>query len=388
MGPGREAPAWRFHNPVRLEFGPGAAEKAARASLGERLLLVTSAGTKRRGVAAHVMDALGSRLADVFDEVTPNPDLNALEGSAAGLAALSVDGIVALGGGSVVDTAKVFSALLHPDSLGFSLRQHLTRGAGPYPGAALPLVAVPTTAGTGSEVTPFCTVWDHAAKRKHSLAGPALFPRAAVLDPTLTTSLPREVTIATGLDALSQAFEAIWNRNANPITDALATESARLSLATLLPLLDRPGDVTLRGKMLRASLLAGLAISNTRTALAHSISYPLTARYDLPHGLACSFTLPALLEFNAHADDGRLQALTAHLGRDSISALAAEVRRLLRALGVPELLRRYVPSVSEALGLVGEMVTPGRADNNLREADAADIARLVRSAFAELEGAA
>src|SRR5690606_14532428 len=131
--------------------------------------------------------------------------------------------------------------------------------------------------------------------------GPGMFPAVALVDPDLTRSLPESETVSTGLDALSQGLEAWWNRNAGPVTDAFALRAARLALDTLEPLVADLGDPVLRTAMAEASLLAGLAISGTRTAVAHSISYPLTLRFGIPHGLACGFTLPVILEYN---DDG------------------------------------------------------------------------------------
>jgi alcohol dehydrogenase len=254
----------------------------------------------------------------------------------------------------------------------------------PPGGAPLPLIAVPTTAGTGSEVTPFATIWDRARQKKYSLAQANLHPWVALLDPALTLSLPLETTISAGLDALSQALEAIWNRHATPLTTIYATQAARIALDTLPQLAQAPGDLSLRSQMMGASLLAGLAISQTRTALAHSMSYPITARYGLPHGLACSFTLPAILEFNAAADDGRLAQAAQALGSSSVARLHDRLERLLQTLGVDQLLRCYVPTPDELAILVPQMLTPGRADNNMRPADIEQVGEILAAAVERL----
>src|SRR5262249_34120474 len=150
----------------------------------------------------------------------------------------------------------------------------LAQGAQPQVTKISPLVAVPTTAGTGSEVTPWATLWDRKAGAKDSLHVNA-WPEAALGDPSLTTSAPHAVTRNSALDALSHALESIWNVNANPVSDTLAVEAARSVIATLPRLLAAPDDVALRTAMSRAALMAGLAFSNTRTALAHSISYEM-----------------------------------------------------------------------------------------------------------------
>ena len=158
----------------------------------------------------------------------------------------------------------------------------------------LPLIAVPTTAGTGSEVTPWATLWDRSSAKgaKRSLHRADTWPEAALVDPMLTLSCPPALTLASGLDALSHAFEAIWNRGANPCSDALAVQAARGVLTTLPALLDAPDSLPLREAMSRAALLAGLAFAQTRTALAHALSYDLTLLRGTSHGLACSFSLP------------------------------------------------------------------------------------------------
>lgn len=377
------AAGWSYHNDVAIRFGAGRLADLPELAAGRRALIVTSAGFSRRGLTAQLAGWLPG--AAVFDQVQPNPDLAALEQAGERLCGVPIELVVALGGGSAIDTGKVLSVLLAAEPPA-QLRAHLLSGAALPAGRPLPLIAIPTTAGTGSEVTPFATVWDHASAKKYSLARPDLRPAVALLDPELTLGLPAELTIASGLDALSQGLEAIWNRNATPISTLYASQALALARLALSRLLAEPGSLTLRAQMLQASLLAGLAISQTRTALAHAISYPLTARYGLPHGLACSFTLPALLAFNAAADDGRLAELAAQLGAGSPAGLGRELAALLRQLGVRELLARYLPRDPGAVAaLAPEMLTPGRADNTMRPASAADVERIVLEALAALE---
>jgi alcohol dehydrogenase class IV len=156
------------------------------------------------------------------------------------------------------------------------------RDDAPLSGAnAKALIAVPTTAGTGSEVTPWATIWDAADGRKYSLHRPWTWPQAAIIDPGLMLSLPPGATLASGLDALSHALEAIWNVNRNPVSASLAAAAARDIVMTLPALMRHPDDLPLRERMAVAALQAGLAFSNTKTALAHSLSYDIT----LQHGV-------------------------------------------------------------------------------------------------------
>src|SRR5690606_30104611 len=149
-------------------------------------------------------------------------------------------------------------------------------------------------AGTGSEVTPFSTIWDGQGAKKYSVATPRLFPQKALLFPELTGTLPWDVTVCTGLDALSQCLESVWNRRATPLTSAIATDGIRKIFQALPELKQNLGHLPSRQLMMEASLFSGLCISQTRTAMAHAVSYPLTAHFGTPHGIACSFTLPDL----------------------------------------------------------------------------------------------
>lgn len=372
---------WDFHNPVRLVFGVDAVKELPAYVADRRALLITTEGFTRRGGTAPIVTLLGDALVKTMDTVRPNPELSDLEDKARMISDEEIDVIIALGGGSVVDSAKVLSATMVGAKSGFSLGKHLRTDGRELVGEGVPIIAIPTTAGTGSEVTPFATVWDAKEQKKYSLSGPQLLPEVALLDPSLSVSVPLEITIMTGLDAISQAFESIWNRNSTPITNMYATEALRVALSALPALATDLGNVKLRTEMLRASLFSGLAISHTRTALAHSMSYPLTSHYDMPHGLACSFTLAALLEFNAEADDGRLSTLSLTLGEKNVASLTQQVRDLMDGLHVKRLVLQYVGSLTDLHALVPEMITPGRADNNMRSASIEDLKGILARAW-------
>ena len=245
-------------------------------------------------------------------------------------AAQPIEVIVALGGGSVIDAAKVLAAA---DGSFDRVRTYLETGKGADRLGRTPIIAVPTTAGTGSEVTSWATVWDTEAKKKYSLAGEQFYPTTALVDPTLTLGLPRAVTVSTGLDALSHALESIWNVHANPVSTSLAEVAACEVLDTLPALAADLGNAELRSRLARASLFAGLAFSNTRTALAHALSYHLTLHHGVPHGIACSFSLPLVMRAVTGCDPDCDRALARIFGPD-LEAGALRLERLLRALGV------------------------------------------------------
>lgn len=225
------------------------------------------------------------------------------------------------------------------------------------------------------------TIWDERTAGKHSISDPRLYPEAALVDPTLTLSVPRDATVASALDALSHAMEAIWNRAHNPVADALATR-AIATIPTALPqAIAAPGDLEARTALASAALLAGMSISSTRTALAHSISYPLTAELGVPHGVACSFTLPELLAaVHAERPDRSGLVLDA-LGTTSIDAAIAELRRLFEAVGAGDVLNRHVGDAAALRGLRGGFIAPGRAENFVLDVDQAWATDLLERAY-------
>jgi phosphonate metabolism-associated iron-containing alcohol dehydrogenase len=288
--------AWQYHNPVAVTFGNGTIDRLAPILGSRRAVLVAFPEATALGHLDAVRRQLGGALAGVVDDIEPNPDVVHLEELHTRFwrEFEACDAIVALGGGSTLDTAKVLAVT--PPSGDFSdLVARLAENKPFAPRNTKSLIAIPTTAGTGSEVTPWATVWDRASGRKFSLHLRETWPEAAIVDPQLTTSAPRAITLQSGLDALSHALEAIWNVNANPISDALAVSAARRMLRALPKLVEHLDERSLREQASLAALEAGLAFSNTRTALAHSISYEMTLRHGLPHGIACSFTLPLVL---------------------------------------------------------------------------------------------
>lgn len=287
--------AWYHYNPVRIFSGPGVLSRLPEVvPHNGPVLLVTTPGSTARGLTAQVQSLLGTSRVIVHDRITPNPELDDLDAAVRCLRGHNIQTIVAIGGGSALDAGKTLSVTLAcdiPSPLDHVLRKgnkHIWR-------SSLPLVAIPTTAGTGAEVTPFATVWDLSAAKKHSVTGEPVFPAYALLDPELTLTVPYQETLYTGLDAISHALESLWNRNRTSATEALAMKALNLANKFLEAVIWKPRNLKYRTLIQQASLLAGIAISQTKTAIAHSISYPLTIHYGVPHGLACSFTLVAII---------------------------------------------------------------------------------------------
>lgn len=319
---------WRYANPVDVTFGSGCLQRLPERLAGRRYALVTY-DDERFGRLADRVEALCAPALLRLTDVQPNPDIATLARADRRFAtARSAEVIVALGGGSVIDAAKVLAAARGDFE---RVRRHLFGGDQNL--EPLPLIAIPTTAGTGSEVTCWATVWDRQAEKKHSLAHARLYPEHALVDPALTVGTPRDVTLAAGLDALSHALESLWNVNANPVSSTLAVRAARSILEVLPRLVSALDDAALREAMAGASLFAGLAFSNTKTALAHSISYPITLRTGTAHGIACAFSLPQVMRWARGADRECDRALAAIFGSD-IEAAAGQLERFLEDLGV------------------------------------------------------
>ena len=357
---------WRHFNPVEVFAGPGARRRLGEFVESGPALLVTSPGMVKRGTAAE-LTAFCPETEWTVRTVAPNPDLDALDDLTAELRNRDIKTVVALGGGSVLDSGKALAACLAGDATLVAC----LRDKGPAPRTMLPLICLPSTSGTGSEVTPFATIWDNALRVKRSLSGDFAYPRTALLDPELTLSLPWTTTLYCGLDAVSHALESLWNRHCTPASQAFADRSLRLALASLPALEHEPGSLVHRRNMQTASLLAGLAISQNRTALAHSMSYPLTLAFAVPHGLACSFTLDAIAEQVSAA------GLWAE-GTDPV--LVRDIRGLLTSFDLPGHMRRFC-TPEQALPLLAGMITVGRADNFVLDADEALLRLILRNSL-------
>lgn len=327
-----------YCNPVDVRIGGGVFSELAGLIGSRSYGLVTYADGYFQSLAARLEASAGPPVI-VVNDVLPNPDVAQLSRQVNRFSNLQdqPEVIVALGGGSVIDSAKVFAAARGKFS---KVEDYLKGRTDSQTIDPLPLIAVPTTAGTGSEVTCWGTVWDGATGKKYSLAHKRLYPEHAVVDPELMAGKPRDLTIQTGLDALSHSLESLWNRNANPISLAHAVAAARGVLSTLPALADDLGNAELRERMAEASLLAGFAFSNTKTAIAHSLSYPITLRHGVPHGIACSFTLPMVIRSVAGQGGLCARGLNAIFETDAMDA-AVRLTDMLAKLGIATDHRHY-----------------------------------------------
>lgn len=326
---------FRFRLPTDVRFGEGTAGELpeAVASLGARRVMVVSDPGVR---AAGIVDRLVAGLAGeplIFDGVSPNPrDYECLAGTEAARRG-EIDLIVAIGGGSPIDLAKAVAGLA-------------TNGGVPvdweaparFTSAPLPLIAVPTTAGTGAEVSWSAVISDTTRQLKLTIRDIQLAPAIALVDPELTYSTPRRVTAAVGMDTLTHAVEAYTSRAGNPVSDTLALEAIRLVERHLARVVRNGQDREARRGMMLGSLLAGMAFRNADVAAVHCLAEALGGRYDTPHGVANAVFLPYVFAYNASADPRRHAAVAAALGVDtrdlSTDEAAQEGGAALKALAV------------------------------------------------------
>jgi phosphonate metabolism-associated iron-containing alcohol dehydrogenase len=326
--------------------------------------LVTSSYWRSSGVVERLRQSCGAPIA-VISDVAPNPELSHMFSLAEQMP--SVDVVVALGGGSVIDAAKAMAALVAIKHDRETMVDHLRNGV-PLPAdmKPMPIIAIPTTSGTGAELTPWGTIWGDDGI-KFSVNHPALRPRQALLDASLCITMPHDLTLASGLDALSHAMESVWNRRHSQVTDGVATQAIRMIHESLPLALADSGNVQVRRNVQTASVLAGMCMGTTQTALAHSISYPFTSRFGIPHGLACSFTLPEIARFNLEADPNRLKPIADALDCDPAD-LGTKLEAWLDELEIGEFLGRYVGPDAIA-SLPNGLINRSRAMNNIREVD-------------------
>jgi phosphonate metabolism-associated iron-containing alcohol dehydrogenase len=355
-----------YFNPVHVHFAPHAYLETLNRILGTQSMSVGlfygCSAMQELGVIGAIHDALPACKIWDYGSISPNPDRHDIEALLEDLP--EMDWVIGIGGGSVLDVAKTVAFMSQQKEDLDTLLTH--RNVDP-PRPGLPFVAIPTTSGTGSEVTPWATVWDMRRRKKFSLSDSLMYPRHAVVDPALTLTVPPYVTAYTAFDALSQALEAFWSRFSNPISDMYAVEAIRLILHHLEPCMADLAALPHRSGLARASLYAGLAFSNTETTAVHAVSYPMTLHYGVPHGVACSLTLVEFWHFNLEAiDAGKVRFLVDYVGEEDLDGFANRITSLKQRVGLPDTLQAagIPPEGTEVI--LDEGLHPEKVGNNPR----------------------
>ena len=286
--------SFSYYMPTKIIYGRNSLKDIDVYINHRKSLLVTSQGFVKRGLVDKIV-TYTNNIVGVISSVKSHPEFVDIEEIYRQAYQNQFELIIAIGGGSVMDVAKFIS--VHNTNKDYQFIEDLTKEKIPKKDyKIIPIISIPTTAGTGSEVTPYSTIWDVQEKQKYSLNLPDLFSEVAMYDPVLTLTVPRDITIQTGLDALSHSLESIWNKNASPVTINYAVKSAKLIVNNLVKLSNDLKNLEYRDNLMEACMYAGLAFSNTQTAAAHAMSYYITAYKGIDHGIACSFTLPTLID--------------------------------------------------------------------------------------------
>ncbi|WP_235912012.1 iron-containing alcohol dehydrogenase [Mesorhizobium xinjiangense] len=381
-----------FNTTPSVVFEAGAAARLGTIAdkiLGRSVLFVTDPGLRSLGLCDAALASLEAEgmQATVFDDVEADPSLKTLNAAVEKGKAAGVSGVVGFGGGSSLDVAKLAALLI-------GSREALDEawGVGNAKGPRLPLVLIPTTAGTGSEVTPVSII-TVGEEEKRGVSSPVILPDLAILDPQLTLGLPPSITAATGVDAMVHAIEAYASKNANnnPVSRILAREALRLLGANIETAVANGSDIAARGAMLLGSMLAGQAFANSPVAAVHALAYPIGGTFHVPHGLSNALVLPHVLRFNA-PEAAHLYAEIAadafpHLAREDgaqgrcatfIEELAALSKRLgmqtqLREVGIGE--EHLEKMAADAMKQTRLLV------NNPREVGEADALAIYRAAW-------
>ena len=306
-----------------------------------KVLVVTDRGITKSGIVEKSLNAIKSEHIDfvLFNEVESNPTTDSVSKGLLLAKRETISAIVAIGGGSSIDAAKAMNVLLVN---GGKVADY--RGFNRVGKKGLPLVAIPTTAGTGSEMTSFMLISDSETHQKIVCSDPRIIPDLAILDPTLTLSLPAPVTVSTGLDALSHSIESYVSKTANPYSAVLSLQATQMITQNVLKVFEEPSNLDARGQMLMAANMAGLAVHLSYLGAAHSMANPLTAHCNLDHGLAVGMVLPFVMLFNARFQPQKYKEIALALGtrieggEDDLAISrkgAMRLRNLLDKLSVP-----------------------------------------------------
>lgn len=334
-----------YRDPTKIIFGENAIDDVAAEVDelgGTKALIVTDEGIVKTGLVERLEKALGDRCAGIFDQCTQDSGVHIVEKGYEFAKGKGVDILVSIGGGSAIDTAKGMAILLKEggkmsDYSGFQLLK----------GPVTPHIVIPTTTGTGSEVTYAAIIKDHTAKTKLLFCDTHIIPNVAILDPTVVAGLPPKLTASTGMDALCHAIEAIHSLQREPIADALALHAIRLIMTNLPRCVEKGDDLVARGQMQIAATIAGIAFSNAQVGIVHALAHTVGGKYGVPHGIANAILLPHCIMYNLDECPDRYAMVAEAMGArkagmsdmEAGEAAANAIWKLTKKMGLPQRLR-------------------------------------------------
>jgi len=378
----------KFHAP-EIVFGPHSLAEAAHAAVrlgARRPFVVTDPGLMSAGWPGELLGELrGAGLAPVvWQDLTPNPKDHEIEAGHAEYVAAGCDVVLGIGGGSVIDAAKGV-ALLAANGGRILDYEGIDRIAHPIP----PLIMMPSTSGTGADVSQFCIVTDTERHTKITIMGRALVPDVSVIDPRLLVTMPDWLNAATGLDALTHGIEAFVSLARGPLTDHHALHAVSLVNANLARTMHRPEDTGARSRMAQAALEAGLAFTNAILGATHAMSHQVGGMLDLPHGVVNGVLLPHVIRYNGAESPERFVPIAQAMGLDvagvpaeeAVEQVAVEVRRLADEVGVPSGLGKLGVRIEDVPRLAELTLGDACLTTNPRATEKADVETLFKAAL-------
>lgn len=381
---------FRYEIPTAIEFGAGAVKELDRhvkALGGAKALIVADPGVLSAGVAERVAEPL--RKSGIpyafFSDIEADPDIASVEKGLDTARQEGCDLVIGVGGGSSLDTAKAIGIML---TNGGHIRDYVGIGKVTRPG--VPVIAVPTTAGTGSEVTIWSVLSDKKEKIKLSVGSPYNCPKLALCDPELTVTLPPSVTAATGMDALTHALESYVNKATQPISEGLAVQAMKLIAKSLRLAVVQGENVEARSDMLMASLIAAMAFNSTRLGLAHALALPLGAHFKIPHGTVNAILLPEVMAFNIIGNPVKFKEISGIFGerteglseREGAERSVAAIRRLKNDVGITQTLSDYGLEEGHLTFIAEEAMLSGNVPVNPRKPTLDDLKNICKAAMA------
>ena len=377
-----------FSIPQHVIFGKGSLGKlpeAAKALGKNKALIISGPHLNRIGMVDKCRAALSAAGigSAAFTETEGNPSTETVEKAVDAYKSSGADFIVAFGGGSPLDVAKAASILV---TYGGKITEY--EGGGKVPGPVVPMIAIPTTAGTGSEVTSFSVITDHSRNYKLSVSSNYLLPSYAILDPELIASVPAGTAAACGVDAMVHALEAYLSLAASPFSDMFALKALQLIGKNLRAYAANRGNEAAAEEMMMGSLFAGIAFSHARLGDVHAMSHPVSAYFNVAHGVANAILLPVIVEYNELADQGKYYDIYRCVAKAPVSEamfsshmLTEELRALNMELGIPSCLKEAGVKAEYFDAMAEDAMKSGNISVNPRSTTKADVLELYKKAF-------
>ncbi|RUL49586.1 iron-containing alcohol dehydrogenase [Lysinibacillus antri] len=354
---------WRYQHPTEIIFGQGELDNIdvyLEQQGVQRALLIATNSIVKSGVAEELVLKCKGKIAGIVSNIEPNPTIQNVEMCAQKAREFEVDYIIAIGGGSVIDCAKAVCAVVAGECTAMELIE------GKEITEALPLIAIPTVSGASSEVTGTTVISWKEKDIKRAFTSPLLYPKLAIVDPSLTYSCPKHVTAISGIDIIAHSLDSLGSVKSSPLTEHFAIEAAKLAFENLESAVE--GNTEAKDRLALAAVLAGLAFSQTGTTASHACSYILTARYGVPHAEACAFTLDAWFKINVQHKP-LLELQVQKIGFENVDELVVALNKLKKVLALRTTLDELSIPLEELEIIVEHSFGAANMKNNIAPVD-------------------